>query len=299
MIRSSRSFVVLTVIVGACACATEACSSGDGGGGGAVPDAAAPGDARADSSSGADSKAPALDAMATAHDGASDATVDSGTDTGAGSETGPGHDAAADVTLDAAADVAVADSADAAHDAVSDAVSDVSTDVAIDAFEAGAVPDASIDAGDGGSCSYTLSGATTGEGPCNVNFVSASGIGFLLAAPPGTHPLLAFTTYFDSATPQTGTFTVSDVTCSYGDVTVNPPNASPQYLEISGGSPCGGQGALAAQGTFTLTITDVGVMATTDGGTVWYHPHGTLSATAPGFPYDVNSPGSVDIEATF
>ncbi|HEY2513465.1 MAG TPA: hypothetical protein VGI39_21500 [Polyangiaceae bacterium] len=220
-----------------------------------------------------------------------------------GTADGGVHDATVPDTAapDAAPLEAGGDSADAAEPPDS-SVADAADAGETDAGDADGAPppDAGLDAGDGGTCTYTLSGATTGSGPCNVNFnQSSAGLSFQLAAIPGTKPLMSFTTFFNSSTPQTGTYTTANTLCSTTGITVNPPNASPQYEESLGTPPPCGMGAANAQGTFSLDVTYVGFKIVEDAGTVWLAPHGTFTASAPGFPHDVNSPGTVTVMATF
>ena len=284
MSSTTRPLVLLVATMSACMGAFQACSSDSGSGG---TDAGTGKDSTSSFEAGADTSSPGVDSSKPDTGGVAD-TGGGGADTGGGGQDA-GHDAE-----DAA------DAPDAPKDAQPDVPADSPPDAPPDVMEAqppgDAPPDSPLDAG---PCTYTLSGATSASGNCNESFVlSSQGLSFVLAAPVGSHPLMSFTTYPGGSTPQTGTYTTANVTCSSSDVTINPPVASPQYLEISGVAPCGGGGALS-QGTFTLTITDVGTMATIDGGSAWYGVHGSLTASLPGVPGDVNSPGTVTVTATF
>lgn len=126
-------------------------------------------------------------------------------------------------------------------------------------------------------CTVTFSGAITGSGTCAVaggngykNGSSGNGVGIGLTATVAGINSFAFALDLGTTAVTAGTYSNTTTSASAGTAITSPSNQAWVQSHSSNQSD---------QGSYTLTITDLGPGVTSSGGTAYVAMHGSLNAT--------------------
>jgi hypothetical protein len=148
------------------------------------------------------------------------------------------------------------------------------------------------------SCSYTVTGAQSASGTCMAEGYYVPGdtaVDFEVNAP----PIFGFRTSVPGIPAlSTGTFDNTSVPPGYSGLYQSSTGAVYYLCPVDSCADAQGIGPIPPQGSFMLSISDVGPSMSASGDTTWSAPQGALTVTMPAQPGGAAS-GTVVVDVTF